>query len=446
LNDIIGDRASKKYKTIQLGSNVGETGSFEPTGVITLGESSQVVSLEIDIITGRCTRTNTVNWWILDTFSSDTHSNGSQSLGWEIGVVGRLKSIHSSSQIRFTGIKSTSSNTIGLFSEHVHGTIGQSDKHLRNVTDWTTIGRIIEEIHSTSSINDISRPERGSSSGCSFVTLDGSSGSSTVLLTGEVGERRAQLSTIGPPLSHTSIDVSFVSSNVELNSNIVVEIGHSDVDIVWTNDKLVKKGLDEALELSHWSVANGRRVIDVDPNVHLGVTDTTRRLGDGNRSAWECLLIEDKGTSILEGHLTDCACCSVGAEAGDDLVADFLGWGVDGTTEVVFGGSRGDKGGKGCGHWRHHTSDTIDGTHWVTRRTDRTSCLKIARCLGVTALGVVFVNFRPRGAKGDFESGVIPIERHLSFVGSCSSRWGRLSKIWLPLSTSLGEDSSNKSE
>ena len=52
-----------------------------------------------------------------------------------------------------------------------------------------------------------------------------------------------------------------------------------------------------------------------------------------------------EGTSILECHLTDFAIQR--AEAGDDLVADFLGWSVDGTAEFVLGGSRGMEGGKG---------------------------------------------------------------------------------------------------
>jgi len=56
---------------------------------------------------------------------------------------------------------------------------------------------------------------------------------------------------VGPPISHTSVNVVDISGNVELDSSSEVKPGHSDIDSSWGNSKIVQKGLDEVFELHH---------------------------------------------------------------------------------------------------------------------------------------------------------------------------------------------------
>lgn len=307
LNNIVGNRTSEKDETIQRGSDVCEVGSFKPSRIVPEGKSFQVRRLEIQIVTSWSAAANTIHGRNLGTGSTDSHSDCGQSLGCEIAVVGVSKSFHGSCQIGLTGAKTTSTNTTILIEKHVHGTIGQSDKHFWDVTNRTTKSWVIEVVLGTKGIDLTRRAviERSTSGGWSFVALDGGRGRSTISLTGSVGKRRAQGGAVGEPIGHTSIDVGDVSSDVEVDSSQVIKIRHSDVDIVWTNDQLVEKGLDEILESNHGSVTNGRRVIDVDPNIHLGVTDATSWLSDCLWGTDEGGTIEDEDTSIAESHFTD---------------------------------------------------------------------------------------------------------------------------------------------
>jgi hypothetical protein len=105
---------------------------------------------------------------------------------------------------------------------------------------------------------------------------------------------------VGPPISHTSVNVVDISGNVELDSSSEVKPGHSDIDSSWGNSKSVQKGLDEVFELQHLEIRNGRGVINKNPDIHLRVTFTIRGFGDGDTSPNEGWLDDVKYSAVFE--------------------------------------------------------------------------------------------------------------------------------------------------
>lgn len=200
-----------------------------------------------------------------------------------------------SSKIRSTCREDTSSNTTILVSKHVDSTISQSQEHLWDLTRGSSIGRIVKGINGTKYVHGARPLKIGSST---IVPLDGSGGSSTRFLTTRATTKRWSSSTLGsssgaicPPLIHSNIDFALVTGNVEVNTSVVVEPRHSDVDTVRFDVKIVQKLLDEGLELNHLGIRDRRGVIDQNPDIHLIVTDTT----SWDVNGW---LTPDKGWSV----------------------------------------------------------------------------------------------------------------------------------------------------
>lgn len=168
---------------------------------------------------------------------SNTHSNGGQTLGWkQISVSGSQK-VHSSDQIRTASREGTSIDTSILIQVVIHGTIGEGEEHLWDLSDRATIGRIIEGRSRSKNIHLSVRPEERS--GWSIVTLNcGGGGSSWSLASKTCSQTRivgtisdgVRIRAIGPPLTHGIVDSGEVTSDIEVDSSLVVEPRHPDVD------------------------------------------------------------------------------------------------------------------------------------------------------------------------------------------------------------------------
>lgn len=95
---------------------------------------------------------------------------------------------------------------------------------------------------------------------------------------------------------------------------------HSDVNTSRGNVQETQELGDEGFELSHLGVINGRRVIDQDPDVHLGITFTTSGLSDGSRTGGE----GSEGEKTTIGKLGAANHGRIGNEIGQELRS--LGW------------------------------------------------------------------------------------------------------------------------
>jgi hypothetical protein len=151
-----------------------------------------------------------------------------------------------SCEIGGASTESTSINTTILVAVSIHCTISQSNKHLGNLSSRTSgsikVGLGTGNIEGSRSIQR--------TGGRTIVTLNrgGSSGSRSLA---REWQRRGRSRTVGPPGSHTGIDVVDVSSDVKLNSGCVMKPGHSYIDSTRGNSEGVQKSLNEVFERNH---------------------------------------------------------------------------------------------------------------------------------------------------------------------------------------------------
>lgn len=329
LDDVIGSRARTKEQIVQIGSEKIKRGHSEGVFGFSFGQGQQVFRGEGQVrIRSR---------------SSDTHGDSGKGSRWEQADVTSTKSSNSSSKIRGTGREGTSSNTTILVSKHVDSTISEGQEHLWDVSNRSTIDRIVEGLNGSKNVH-LSFPLK--IGGSTFVSLDGSRGGSTRFLATRATTEKwvsstlsSSSTTIGPPLVHSNGDLGWVTSNVEVNTSVVVVPRHSNVDTIRSDVQSSQKLGDEGFELNHFGVGNGRGVIDQNPNIHLIVATATSWKINGWLSPGEGVLINCQQSAIFEGNGANFGrgTSARSSEGGDELIGSILIWGVSNATR----GSRG---------------------------------------------------------------------------------------------------------
>lgn len=245
---------------------------------------------------------------------------------------------------------------------------------------------------------------------------------------------------IGDPGIHSSINVGDISSKSKVESSSKMKPGHSHIDLVGGNGKLVQKWLNkDGLEVVHFTVRNGGRVIDHNPNIGFSFARAIGRDGDGwVGSRTTCKTSHGKDSVILHGNGANFTIVAHG-KIGHSRVR--VGHGV---TEAV--GSRHLGTLRSLGHARggtqrgHGSGKHRDTTNGVTSFTIAGQLLA-GVVVVVTTSWVEFKVFSP-----DLSSGVddrhlvgIPIKREGTLIdtdGTISGgEDGRLVESAVPLAT-----------